>query len=206
MAQREPRSRERIIFGAADLIRRRGLAGSTVRDLAAHSGAPLGSTYHYFPRGKQQLAAEAVRFAGDLVTRVLERELQAGPAAGLRAFLTLWRQTVLDSDFRAGCPVLAVAVEEPPADGPPEAIDAAAEVFGTWERMLAASLRDHGAGQAQAAQLATLIVAATEGTVAMCRAQRDIRPLDDVTAQLEALVRHATGGPCHSGERTTYRE
>ncbi|MFI7708077.1 TetR/AcrR family transcriptional regulator [Nonomuraea sp. NPDC049480] len=188
MSRREPRSRERIIIGAADLIRRRGLAGSTVRDLAAHSGAPLGSTYHYFPRGKQQLAAEAVRFAGDLVTRVLERELQAGPVAGLRAFLALWRQTVIDSDFGAGCPVLAVAVEEPPREGDPEAITAAAEVFTRWEGLLAASLRERGTAPGDAARLATLIVAAVEGTVAMCRAKRDIQPLDDVAAQLEILL------------------
>ncbi|TMR95711.1 TetR/AcrR family transcriptional regulator [Nonomuraea basaltis] len=188
MSRREPQSRERIIIGAADLIRRRGLAGSTVRDLAAHSGAPLGSTYHYFPRGKQQLAAEAVRFAGDLVTRVLERELQAGPVAGLRAFLALWRQTVIDSDFAAGCPVLAVAVEEPPREGDPEAITAAAEVFTAWEGLLAASLRERGTAPEDAARLAILIVAAVEGTVAMCRAKRDIQPLDDVAAQLEILL------------------
>ncbi|MFF4778112.1 TetR/AcrR family transcriptional regulator [Microtetraspora fusca] len=188
MSQREPRSRERIIIGAADLIRRRGLAGSTVRDLAAHSGAPLGSTYHYFPRGKQQLAAEAVRFAGDLATRVLERELEAGPVAGLRAFLALWRQTVIDSDFTAGCPVLAVAVEEPPDDADPEAIKAAAEVFTAWEGLLSASLRDRGAAPEEAARLATLVVAAVEGSVAMCRAKRDIRPLDDIAAQLETLI------------------
>jgi AcrR family transcriptional regulator len=188
MPQREPRSRERIIIGAADLIRRRGLAGSTVRDLAAHSGAPLGSTYHYFPRGKQQLAAAAVRFAGDMVTRVLERELEAGPAAGLRAFLALWRQTVIDSDFTAGCPVLAVAVEEPPGDGDPEAADAAARVFTAWEDLLSASLREHGAAPEEGARLATLIVAAVEGAVAMCRAKRDIQPLDDIAGQLEIFL------------------
>ncbi|MEV1177737.1 GMC oxidoreductase [Nonomuraea sp. NPDC049784] len=86
-------------------------------------------------------------------------------------------------------------------------------MFSTWERMLAASLRDHGADQAQASQLATLIVASVEGTVAMCRARRDIRPLDDVTAQLEALVQHAIGGqagapasgPAHFGRRRGVR-
>jgi AcrR family transcriptional regulator len=188
MPQRKPGSRERIIMGAADLIRRRGLAGSTVRDLAAHSGAPLGSTYHYFPEGKQQLAAEAVRFTGGLVSQLLERELQAGPAAGLRAFLSLWRQTVIDGDFNAGCPVLAVAVEEPPSEAAPKAIAAAAEVFTTWENLLSAALRRHGAAAEEAARLATLIVAAVEGTVAMCRAKRDIQPLDDVAAQLELLI------------------
>ncbi|MCO6005460.1 TetR/AcrR family transcriptional regulator [Actinoallomurus purpureus] len=186
-------SRQRIIVGAADLIRRRGLAGSTIRDLAGHSGAPLGSTYHYFPRGKQQLAAEAVRFAGDLVSRTLEQELAAGPVAGLRAFLTLWRQTVVDSGYRAGCPVLAVAVEEPPADGDPEAIIAAAEVFTAWQRLLAASLGEHGVAEPAATQLATLVIASVEGTVALCRAHGDIRPLDDVAAQLEILIATAIG-------------
>ncbi|MBB2740600.1 UNVERIFIED_ORG: hypothetical protein FHR35_000420 [Microbispora rosea subsp. rosea] len=155
---------------------------------SALAAAPLGSTYHYFPRGKQQLAAEAVRFAGDLVTRVLERELDAGPAAGLRAFLALWRQTVIDSDFTAGCPVLAVAVEEPPGEGVPEAVDAAAEVFTAWEDLLSTSLREHGAAPEEAARLATLIVAAVEGAVALCRAKRDIRPLNDIAAQLEIFL------------------
>lgn len=191
MPQGDSRSRERIVAGAADLIRRRGLAGSTVRDLAAHSGAPLGSTYHYFPRGKQQLAAEAVRFAGDLVLRFLERELADDPVAGLRAFLALWRRTVIDSDFTAGCPVLAVAVEERPREGDPEAATAAAEVFTAWEETLSAALRHHGAPSEEAARLATLIVASVEGTVAMCRAEQGIRPLDAVAVQLEILVRAA---------------
>jgi AcrR family transcriptional regulator len=186
------RSRERIVMGAADLIRRRGVAGSTVRDLAAHSGAPLGSTYHYFPRGKQQLAAEAVRYAGELVSAALKRELAAGPVAGLRAFLALWRQTVLDSDFRAGCPVLAVAVEEPPSEGEAEAIDAAAAVFTSWTEQLSESLREHGI--TDAGPLATLIVASVEGTVAMCRAKRTIQPLDDVAAQLERLLTDRLSG------------
>lgn len=193
MPRHEPQTRERIIMGAADLIRRRGLAGSTVRDLATHSGAPLGSTYHYFPRGKQQLAAEAVRFAGDLVSRSLRRELVAGPIAGLRAFLALWRQIVFDSEFTAGCAVLAVAVEEPPADTDPEAINAAADVFTAWENLLADSLHAYGAPPEQAAQLATLIVAAVEGTVAMCRAKHDIAPLDAVATQLEALIATTIG-------------
>ena len=180
-------SRERIVAGAADLIRRRGLAGSTIRDLAAHAGAPLGSTYHYFPRGKQQLAAEAVRFAGDATARVLRRSLLAGPSAGLGDFLAWWRQLVLDSDFTAGCPVLAVAVEEPPG-GDAEAVTAAAEAFTAWEGVLAEALRRDGVARDPAARLATLIVAAVEGAVALCRARRDIRPLDDVGTQLRALV------------------
>jgi len=183
-----PTARERIVAGAADMISRRGLNATSIRETAKHARAPLGSTYHYFPEGKQQLATEAVRYAGEFAARNLRKELAAGPVAGLRAFLGLWRKIVVDSDFRAGCPVLAVSIEEPPTDEIPAAVLAAAEVFDQWEALLAASLREHGTTPEQAAQLATLIVAATEGTVAMCRAKRSIRPLDDVTEQLQTLI------------------
>ncbi|MGW0877807.1 TetR/AcrR family transcriptional regulator [Streptomyces sp. NPDC002740] len=187
-------SRERIVAGAADMISRRGLSATSIREMAKHAKAPLGSTYHYFPEGKQQLATEAVRFTGEWVARSLRKELEAGPAAGLRAFLALWRKIVVESDFHAGCPVLAVAIEEPPADEIPPALAAAAEVFEQWEDLLAASLRAHGAEPGQATQLATLIVAAVEGTVAMCRAKRSTEPLDRTAEQLQALIAMAIKG------------
>lgn len=162
MNDKTPDPRQQMIIGAADMIRRRGLSATSVRELAKHTGAPLGSTYHYFPHGKQQLATEAVRWAGDTVTHILQRHLEDGPVEGLRAFLTLWRQTLTHSKFRAGCPVLAVSIEEPVNDET-DALEAAAEVFSTWETLLARSLRRHSAGRSQAAQLATLIVAAVEG-------------------------------------------
>ncbi|MFD5322507.1 TetR/AcrR family transcriptional regulator [Streptomyces sp. NPDC127092] len=181
-------SRERIVAGAADMISRRGLSATSIREMAKHAKAPLGSTYHYFPEGKQQLATEAVRYTGEWVARSLHKELEAGPAEGLRAFLALWRKIVVESDFHAGCPVLAVAIEEPPTDQIPPALAAAAEVFTQWEGLLADSLRAHGTEVEQAAQLATLIVASVEGTVAMCRAQRSTRPLDHTAEQLQALI------------------
>ena len=182
-----PEPRQQMVIGAADMIRRRGLNATSVRELAKHTGAPLGSTYHYFPGGKQQLAAEAVKWAGDTVAHILERRLEDGPIDGLRAFLALWRATITDSDFRAGCPVLAVSIEDP-ADGETEVLATAAEVFASWEKLLAQSLRRHGAGRRQAEQLATLIVASVEGTVAMCRAKRSAQPLDDVGVQLEEMI------------------
>ncbi|MFE6175992.1 TetR/AcrR family transcriptional regulator [Streptomyces sp. NPDC056464] len=188
MSKPSPTARERIVAGAADMISRRGLNATSIREMAKHARAPLGSTYHYFPDGKQQLATEAVRYTGTWVARSLRKELDAGPVAGLRAFLGLWRKIVVDTDFRAGCPVLAVAIEEPPTDETPAALLAAAEVFEEWEGLLAASLREHGAGPEQAAQLATLVVAAVEGTVAMCRAKRSTEPLDRTAAQLQALI------------------
>jgi AcrR family transcriptional regulator len=183
MPEPNPPSRQQLVAGAADMIRRRGLNATSIREVAKHAGTPLGSTYHYFPGGKQQLATEAVRFAGDTVTRMLDKRLRAGPVDGLRAFLALWRDILTTTHFQAGCPVLAVSIEEA-TDG--DALAAAAEAFTGWETRLADALREHGA--ADAGQLATLVVAAAEGAVAMCRAQRSTQPLDRVSAQLESLL------------------
>ncbi|MGV9611132.1 TetR/AcrR family transcriptional regulator [Nocardia xishanensis] len=189
MAQSE--ARNRMVAGAADMLRRRGLNATSVRELAKHSGAPLGSTYHYFPGGKAQLAAEAVRFADAITVRKLAKELSAGPVAGLRAFVDMWRKVVLDSDFRAGCPVLAVSVEDQP-DEDDEPRRAAAEAFDRWTVLLTDSLRAHGATEDAAQRTATLIVASIEGTVAMCRAQRSIDALDKTADALESVVRAVT--------------
>lgn len=187
MAEDTANSRARMVAGAADMISRRGLNATSVRELAKHTQAPLGSTYHYFPGGKYDLATEAVRWTDDITTRILAEELNAGPLAGLKAFLALWRKVVLDSGFHAGCPVLAVSVEDLPDEqsAPREAAGAA---FGNWTELLAQSMHQNGAGALDARRVAVLIVAAVEGTVAMCRAQRTIEPLDQVTAELVRIV------------------
>ncbi|MGY0055253.1 TetR/AcrR family transcriptional regulator [Streptomyces sp. LZ34] len=195
MAKSSAPSRERIVAGAADMISRRGLNATSIRELAKHAKAPLGSTYHFFPEGKRQLATEAVRYAGEAVARLLRKELEAGPVAGVRAFLALWRGIVVDSDFRAGCPVLAVSVEEPPVDEIPPALVAAAEAFEGWEQLLTQALREHGADPDRAPQLAALIVASVEGAIAMCRAKRSMQPLDQVAQQLEVLIVGALDRP-----------
>lgn len=190
MAETSSQARNRMVAGAADMIRRRGLNATSVRELAKHANAPLGSTYHYFPGGKSQLAVEAVRFAGALAASKLVRELPAGPVAGMRAFVEVWRKVLVDSDFQAGCPVLAVSIEDPAADPAPQR--AVAEAFGNWTKLLADSLHAHGATSLDAEQTATLIVAAIEGATAMCRAEHSTRPLDQSAEKLEFLVRTVT--------------
>ena len=181
-------SRRQLVAGAADMIRRRGVGAASIREVAKHAQAPLGSTYHYFPGGKQQLATEAVRFAGNTVARALDEKLRDGPVQGLRAFLGLWRDVLIDNDFQAGCPVLAAAVEQPASEEESPVHAAAAEAFSGWRSRLADSLAQNGVDAAAAEQLATLVVAAVEGAVVLCRARRSAEPLDHVAAQLDGLI------------------
>lgn len=182
-------SRERMVRSAAVLLRERGYAGTGFRDVIAHSDAPWGSIYHHFPGGKAQLAEEAVGYAGDLVAQLIEQSPSDDPVAALRAFVSQWKQGLEATDFRAGCPVLAVATEAP--RDLPALTDAAAGAFARWEDALAATLRRAGVPAARSRRLATIVVAAIEGAIVLSRARRDTGPLDDVGRELELAIRAA---------------
>src|SRR5262245_36886457 len=59
--------RERMVASTALLIRERGAHATAIADVLAHSGAPRGSAYHYFPGGRTQLLCEAIDYAGEYV-------------------------------------------------------------------------------------------------------------------------------------------
>ena len=198
-------TRAKMVAGAADLMSRRGVNATSMREVVRHTGTPRGSIGHHFPGGKQQLIEDALVFAGKQVSGPLEHLTQKhGAVGGLRVFIALWRQTLERTQFRAGCPVLAVAVEQYVNDAtekggePDEAaqqhmLDLADGVFAEWQRIMFAALRREGVAPARARRLAALVIASTEGTVVMCRAARSVQPLDDVRQELELVLSSALG-------------
>jgi AcrR family transcriptional regulator len=182
-------SRNRMIESAALLFREHGYSGTGFRDVIDHSGAPRGSIYHHFPGGKEQLAADTVEWAAGVIERRIARAAQSGhPVAALGIFVDAWREVLEDSNFRAGCPIVAVAAE---ADAGSTATAAAAAAFTHWQDLIARALLDAGVSRTDARRLATLVVAGIEGAILLCRAGRDIRPLRDVHRALEATLRTA---------------
>ncbi|MDT3430797.1 TetR/AcrR family transcriptional regulator [Stenotrophomonas maltophilia] len=188
MSLRQPDSRQRVVVAAAEMLARHGLNATSIREMVKRAQAPFGSTYHHFPGGKHQVISEAVVFAGERVQRQLENHLCEGVRQGLPAFLDFWREILLRSDFRQGCPVMAAVVEEPIDGEVLAALEAASQTFGHWRQILSASLRSHGHTAIDASQLATLIVASIEGAIVLCRAERSIAPFDHVARQLEFFV------------------
>jgi AcrR family transcriptional regulator len=193
-------TRAKMVAGAADLMSRRGVNATSMRDVVRHTATPRGSIGHHFPGGKQQLIEDALVFAGKQVSGPLAHLTQKqGAVGGLHAFISLWRQTLEKTEFRAGCPVLAVAVEQfvndaTDHDGMPDEaaqkrlLDLADGVFADWQRIMVTALRRQGVTPARARRLAALVIASIEGTVAMCRAARSAQPLDDVRQELELVL------------------
>ena len=67
-------------------------------------------------------------------------------------------------------------------------LDIANSVFDAWRSIIVEALQRDGVSASRAESLATLCVAAIEGTVALCRASRNVQPLDDVGAELTLAI------------------
>lgn len=184
-----PSPRERMVISTALLIRERGAHSTAISDVLEHSGAPRGSAYHYFPGGRTQLLCEAVDYAAEFTANRIARAATSLEAVDV--VVDGFRSQLLDSDYRAGCPVVAVAVE---ADNP-AVIERAAAAFIRWTGLIVARLIADGVDAERAEELAMLLTTSVEGAIVVARSTRDVTPLDLIHRQLRAIVRAETRSP-----------
>ena len=181
--------RERMVISAALLIRERGAHSTAIADVLEHSGAPRGSAYHYFPGGRTQLLCEAVDYAAEFMAQRLLRADSAPDA--LDDLFEYYRKQLENSNFRAGCPVVAVAVEAGDPAKPDQSaamIDRASAAFARWRDVISQRLVADGMSADAALAVATLVLSSFEGAVILARASRDLGPLNLVQAQLRSLI------------------
>jgi TetR/AcrR family transcriptional regulator, lmrAB and yxaGH operons repressor len=186
-------SRKRMIESALVLMGERGVEATSFSEVIEHSGAPRGSIYHHFPGGKAQLIEEATQYAGDVVVKLINDALERhddDPVAALDAIADFWRTVLYNSDFAAGCPVLAATLE---GDHSPGARNAAREAFERWVDLVAEMLQRGGVPEERARSLASIQISAIEGAVILARAQRSNAPLEGVVDELHTLFHDAIG-------------
>ena len=180
-------TRSRMVNSAAVLLREHGVAGTSIARVLEHSHGPRGSVQFHFPGGKAQLLTEALAWAGGLVTGVLARAEERGatPAEVLTAICEHYKRQLVDTDFRAGCPVGAVSQE---AFGDPELGPIVAGVVDDWMRVLSGVLVEAGRDETEASDLALLCISSLEGAITMARVRRSTRPIEIVQERLIPLL------------------
>jgi len=176
-----------MVRAAARLFQERGYAATSFHDVIARSGAPRGSIYHHFPGGKEQLAAEALQWYADRMRERLARTGSKDSVEAIEEFLKASREALRRTDFRAGCPVAAVALDLAPEDE--RLHEVVASALREWQRVLVKSLERDGLAAAQARRLASFVIATVEGALLLARVERSLTPIDDITAELTAYVR-----------------
>ncbi|MEV5432654.1 TetR/AcrR family transcriptional regulator [Streptomyces sp. NPDC052701] len=188
--------RERMVFSAAQLIRRDGVVATGMRDVAAHAEAPRGSLQHYFPGGKEQLVNEAVhwagRYAAGRVARFLAGMAEPTPGGLFAAMARQWVDEYEAAGFARGCPVAAATVDC--AESTASTREASAAAFAAWSGAVEEALTGMGVPPERAGPLATLMISSLEGAILLARAERDVRPLTTVVHELGPLLDGAATG------------
>jgi AcrR family transcriptional regulator len=178
-------TRERIVETSAELFRRQGYAATGVKQIVTAAQAPFGSLYHFFPGGKEQLGAEAIRTSGVLYALLIPAIFDPAPdvVTGVRDFFAGAAQHLLDTDYADACPIATVALEV--SSSSETMREACAEVFESWIDAGAARLQAAGIAFSTARGLTIAMIAALEGAFVLARALRQTEPLE-IAGELSA--------------------
>jgi AcrR family transcriptional regulator len=180
-----------MVLSAVGLLRERGVDGVTLDAVLADSKAPRGSIYHHFPGGRNELVLTAGQAAAGYIAHLLDDLAKPGdPVAMLERFAEFWKQSLIDTDYKAGCPVAGLAANT--SEMSSELVLVAEDAFADWTRRLATAFEAAGFEATRARSLATMTLASVEGAVLLCRTSRSAQPLDDVITHLRPLVATST--------------
>jgi AcrR family transcriptional regulator len=170
-------TKQRIVQATGELFREQGYVATSVKQIVVEAEAALGSVYHYFPGGKVELGAEAVRVSGGLYEQLIPAVFDAAPdvVTGVRDFFDGAGEHLVDTNYADACPIATVALETSSLS---EAMRQACEdVFERW--IVAGAERFYAAGvtQARARELTIAMLCALEGAFVLARAMRSTEPL-----------------------------
>jgi AcrR family transcriptional regulator len=184
-------AKERILDASFELFRRQGLTGTGIKQILDRAEAPFGSLYHHFPGGKDQLAAETIRRAGEYYAQLVAGKLLAEPdlVSGVRAAFVAAGEDLAATGYADACPVETVALEVASTNEPLRL--ATAEVFDSWLEGLTLLLAAEGIETAQARALAHVVISALEGAFVLARAARRTDALDACADAMAQLVESA---------------
>lgn len=183
-------TRESILTAAAELMRHRGYAAVSMKDIAQASGAPIGSLYHHFRGGKVQIAREALINAGAayglLIPTLIDGYDDLGQA--IEGVFAQAAEDMAGTGFANMCPVASVAAEI--ADTVAELRETSASVFSGWIDGGAAYFAARGLDAASARDVTLAIIGTLEGAFVLARTLRSTEPL---LAAGRALAPHYRG-------------
>jgi AcrR family transcriptional regulator len=187
-ARRPIPTRDRILYASAELFRRQGYAGTGLKQIAAESQATLGSLYHFWPGGKEQLADEVLRVGGRFFLALYESIAAAAPdlPSTVRDFFGGAAQTLVATDYADACPIATVAGEI--ASTHEVLRVATADVFESWLAAVSEDAVEAGIAPERARSLALSVLAVLEGAFLLSRSLRSVAPMDAAADAAVALV------------------
>jgi AcrR family transcriptional regulator len=175
--QEKPGTRERIVQASAELLAKQGYNATGVKQIVTAAQAPFGSLYHFFPGGKEELGAEAIRASGAVYEQLIEAVFDPAPdpVTGVRLFFAGAAAHLEETGYADACPIATVALEVSSASEQMRL--ACAEVFESWIAAGAQRLERSGVSPEHARALIVAMLAALEGAFVLARASQSTEAL-----------------------------
>jgi TetR/AcrR family transcriptional repressor of lmrAB and yxaGH operons len=180
-------SRDRAIATAERLFRIQGYTATGLNQIIEESGSPKGSFYFHFPRGKTQLAEEAIDHylaSRVAVLRNISANTAGDPLNFAHQIFEAFAAEMVASDFQYGCLMQNLANELPALDA--ELTKRIARGFVDSTEIVKKHFRGCGFTSARATSTAAALVAAVEGARTIARLERTtkiFKALADVSVQ-----------------------
>jgi AcrR family transcriptional regulator len=183
-------TRQRIIQGAADAIRARGVALTTLEDIMNQTGTSKSQLFHYFPGGKEQLLLAVAAFESQMVLD--DQQPHLGALTSWAAWQR-WRDSVVERYRRQGqnCPIAVLMSEIGRTTPGAEAVTA--ELIAKWRGAIATGIRSMQArgkvaGSVDVERAAAALLAGIQGGVGIMLATGDLTYLEAaLDAGIDAL-------------------
>ena len=170
-------AKDKTLAAAAKLFAQQGYHGTALLDILDAGGAPRGSLYFHFPKGKEEIGEAAVALATKAVREFIAHA--AGTAETMQGFLVqLARGMAANlerSGYREGCPIATTALET--AAQSDVLARAARNAFRTWEQEIKHGLVRFGLKAGHADRATTAILSQLEGALLLARTYRSLEPM-----------------------------
>jgi AcrR family transcriptional regulator len=185
-------TRQRIVEGAAQLIRARGVATVGLDDIRASTATSKSQLFHYFPDGRADLMLAVARYEAEQV--IADQLPQLGDLTSWRKWQA-WRRRVIQiyDAQRAACPLSALTSQLGTAD--PTTREIVDGLTDEWVGYLAAgvqALKDSGEIDARVdvPKAANAILAAVTGGATLLQSTNRLSYLEDaLTEAMEGMRR-----------------
>jgi AcrR family transcriptional regulator len=180
-------TRDRLIDSARFLFWERGYAGTSMADLLEHAKVNSGSFYHFF-ESKEALLREVLEgYLFALRPMIVDPAFAKtdDPVERIFAILAGYRERILITDSKYGCPLGRLALEIDPENRPAHAL--IARNFQGWIGAVRECIDELAPRLPRGTDLdalATYVLAIMEGGVMLSRSYGSVEPFDRTVTQL----------------------
>ncbi|MDS0525630.1 TetR/AcrR family transcriptional regulator [Clostridium sp. SHJSY1] len=184
----ERNTKERFIETASRLFEAKGYNATGLNEILKECKAPKGSFYYHFPNGKEELALESIRLAGEKITTNLKKTLDMfeEPTPGILLNINNLADIIDDKKKMDNVSISLIALET--YDSSEVLREASEKVFLSIEKIYMKKLIEYKLDEEKAKSISLTLSVMTEGAILLSLTRRSGEPLRKIGEQIKVII------------------